>query len=174
MAHVQLGLALALRPRKLRLRRHHRHLPSPSSSSSSSSPSGSCRRMTSAATDRSGGSESGHSECIFLMSNATPRSFWQTQAFPMPRREERSNASAESILMRYLNAETLGWGWGVHSCQDQLSQAESRQAGISNHPNFGSIRGGSFWREMSPHSPECDACGRGILRLTRHPGCARR
>src|SRR5438128_6499587 len=55
-------------------------LPSPSSSSSSSASSGSCRRRTSAAIDRSEGSESGHSGCILLMFNGTPRSLWQLLA----------------------------------------------------------------------------------------------
>src|SRR5580700_8678404 len=48
-------------------------LPSPSSSSSPSSSAGSCRKRTWAATDRSEGSESGHSGCILLMSDGTPR-----------------------------------------------------------------------------------------------------
>ena len=64
--------------------RHHRHLlyslPSPSSSSSSSSSSGSWRRSTAAATDRSGWSEAGHSGCILLMPNGTPRTPWANAA----------------------------------------------------------------------------------------------
>jgi len=52
-------------------------LPSPSSSSSSSSSSGSWRSRTSAATDRSERPELGHSGCILLISNGSPRSPWQ-------------------------------------------------------------------------------------------------
>ena len=51
--------------------------PLPSSCSSSSSASGSCRRRISEGTESSEESESGHSGCILLMSNGTPRSLWQ-------------------------------------------------------------------------------------------------
>jgi hypothetical protein len=57
-----------------------------------------CRRRTSAATGRSEGSESGPSGCILLMSNRTPRTPWQTQAFAMLRREELLEREPGALL----------------------------------------------------------------------------
>jgi hypothetical protein len=54
---------------------------------------------------------------ILLMSNGTPRAPWQTQALPMPRREE----SADSILM-------CGFGTTVfsHFCPEAFGRHRVR------------------------------------------------
>ena len=59
--------------------------------------------MTSARTDRSGGSESGHAECILLMPNGTPRYPWQTRAFPILSEKNCSNENAteEGLITPY-------------------------------------------------------------------------
>ncbi len=68
----------------------------PSSCSSSSSSSGSCRRRISEATEWSEEAESGHSGCILLMSNGTPRSLWQRS--DKGQRTERQAAPTSRLL----------------------------------------------------------------------------